>query len=164
MDTKAKEREKKEGEAGGGVMRLSCRPNCSGSELCVMETRAAIDPHPHVNYTPERSEPWLLFRYVCVCACVRERERARVSGQSHPSKQRKMDKQWQSKHCGHPEGKRRGTVRRRIGERCRDNKVRKGRRKEWVGGWVAGVAVAEMDRTGAEDREEGGENGRGAMS
>lgn len=51
-------------------MPLSCRPNCSSLELCVMETRARIDPQPHVNYTPERYQPCLLFRYVCVCVCV----------------------------------------------------------------------------------------------
>ena len=49
---------------------LSCRPYGSSSGLCVMETRAGIDPQPHVNYTPERCQPCLLFRYVCVCASV----------------------------------------------------------------------------------------------
>ena len=49
---------------------LSCRPYGSSSGLCVMETRAGIDPQPHVNYTPERCQPCLLFRYVCVRVCV----------------------------------------------------------------------------------------------
>lgn len=48
---------------GGRLLSLSC----SSLELCVMETRAEIDPHPHVNFTPERCQPCLLFRYVCVC-------------------------------------------------------------------------------------------------
>lgn len=76
--------------------------SCSSLKLCVMETRARIDPQPHVNYTPERFQPCALLRYVCVplsvcCVCM--------SGQSHQSKHRKMDKQWQSKHCGGQDGK-----------------------------------------------------------
>lgn len=51
-------------------MLLSYRTDCYSLELCVMETRARIDPQPHVNCTPERCQPCLLFRYVCACVCV----------------------------------------------------------------------------------------------
>lgn len=58
-----------------------------------------------------------------MCACV--------SSQSHQRKQRKMDKQWQSKHCGSQEGKgerQGGTARDGWRERMvagRDDKVTK---------------------------------------
>lgn len=76
--------------------------------------------HTPTLTTPQRDASLVFCLGMCVCVpvCV-------CLVQTHQRKQRKMDKQWQSKHCGQQEGKgeqQGGTV--RDGWRAgRDNKV-----------------------------------------
>lgn len=60
-----------ERDRSGLVRFCPCCPSRSTLELCIVETRARIDPQPHANCTPERRPPCLLFRYLCVCLGVR---------------------------------------------------------------------------------------------
>lgn len=97
---------------------LFCRLNCSSFASWKPELRSI---HTPTLTTPQRDASLVFCLGMCVCVCVP----VCVSGQSHQCKQRKMDKQWQSKHCGQQEGKgeRQGGAGRDGWRVWRDNKV-----------------------------------------